>query len=40
MHEGLQDWDDEVLNKPRKRLRQAQHELERVMRGPMNDVND
>ena len=34
------DWDQRVLKKPKQRLRKAQHDLERVMRGPINDDNE
>ena len=36
----LHVWDELVLKKPKKQLRQAQHELERVMRAPMSNEND
>jgi hypothetical protein len=39
MHAGLHAWDGRVLKQPIKRLRQAQHELEVVMRGPINPEN-
>ena len=40
MHAIFHDWDQRVLKKPKKRLRKAQRELERVMAGPMNDDSD
>lgn len=40
MHASFHDWDQRVLKKPKKRLRKARRELERVLAGPMNDAND
>ena len=37
MHGMFHDWDQRVLKKPKKRLRQTQRELEKSMTGPMND---
>lgn len=31
MHEAFHDWDQRVLKKPKKRLRKAQKELEKIM---------
>jgi hypothetical protein len=33
MHDGIHMWDQQVLRKPKKQLRQAQRELEVLMRG-------
>jgi hypothetical protein len=40
LHEELQNWDANVLQKPKARLQKAQRELEQAMRGPMNDENE
>ena len=40
MHAMFHDWDQRVLKKPKQRLRKAQHDLERVMRGPINDNSE
>jgi hypothetical protein len=40
MHEGLHEWDRTILQKPKKRLRKAQRELEELMRGPMTPESD
>ena len=40
MHAKFHDWDQRVLNKPKKRLCQAQKELEKGMAGPMDDESD
>jgi hypothetical protein len=40
MHAGLHAWDARVLKQPRKKLWQAQRELETVMRGPLADLNE
>lgn len=36
MHAEFHDWDQRVLKKPKKRLRKAQRELDKVMSGAMN----
>ena len=40
MHAGLHDWDRRVLKRPKQTLRQAQHELDVLMRGPLSPEND
>jgi hypothetical protein len=40
MHNGLHEWDRRVLKIPKKNLCQAQHELDVLMRGPLNPAND
>lgn len=40
MHSVFHDWDQRVLKKQKKRLRKAQHELEKVISGPMTDENE
>ena len=40
MHDQFHDWDQRVLKKPKKRLRKAQRELEKIMSGPMNDESE
>ena len=40
MHAMFHDWDQRVLKKPKQRLRKAQRDLERVMRGPINDNSE
>jgi hypothetical protein len=40
LHSNLHVWDHVVLKKPKKQLRQAQRELERVMCAPMSDENE
>jgi hypothetical protein len=40
MHDGLHAWDHTVLREPRNRLRKAQHDLEALMRGPINPEED
>jgi exonuclease III len=39
MHAGLHAWDYRVLKKPKQQLRKAQRELDMIMRGPINDMN-
>jgi hypothetical protein len=36
----LHAWDDTVLKKPKKRIRQAQRDLDNALSGPMNDENE
>jgi hypothetical protein len=40
MHSSLHAWDNEVLKKPRKRLKTAQRKLERTMAGPLTEENE
>jgi hypothetical protein len=40
MHSGLHAWDQRVLRRPKRRLREAQRDLENVMRGPINQETD
>jgi hypothetical protein len=39
MHAGLHAWDHRVLKNPKQQLRKAQRELDLIMRGPINDMN-
>ena len=40
MHDQFHVWDQSVLKKPKKRLRKARRELEKIMSGPMNDESE
>uniref|UniRef100_A0A452ZC68 Uncharacterized protein n=2 Tax=Aegilops tauschii subsp. strangulata TaxID=200361 RepID=A0A452ZC68_AEGTS len=40
MHDMFHDWDQRVLKKPKKRLRKAQRDLEKIITGPMNDETE
>ena len=40
MHAGLHAWDHRVLKKPKQQLREAQRDLEAVMRGPLTLENE
>jgi hypothetical protein len=40
MHSGIHAWDQRVLRRPKRRLREAQRDLENVMRGPINQETD
>jgi hypothetical protein len=40
MHTGLHAWDQRVLRQPKKQLRNAQRDLDMVMRGPLSDDNE
>jgi hypothetical protein len=40
MHSGLHAWDQRVLRRPKRRLREAQRDLENVMRGPINQETE
>ena len=40
MHSLFHDWDQRVLKKPKKRLKKAQIELEKIMMGPINDETE
>lgn len=40
MHSLFHDWDQRVLKKPKKRLKKAQRELEKIMMGPINDETE
>ena len=40
MHNKFHDWDQRVFKKPKKCLRKAQRDLERVLVGPMDDENE
>lgn len=39
MHAQFHDWDQRVLKKPKKRLRKAQRDLQKIMPGPMVDAS-
>jgi hypothetical protein len=40
LHGALHAWDNRFLQKPKRRLRNAQRILEKALNGPMNDEND
>jgi hypothetical protein len=40
LHSAMHAWDNEVLKKPKKRLRKAQRDLEKALSGPMSDENN
>jgi hypothetical protein len=40
MHEALHAWDSQIPQKPKRRLRKAQRDLEKAMSGPMTDENE
>lgn len=40
MHGVFHDWDQRVLKKPKKRLRKAQEELEKIMTCPITDETE
>jgi hypothetical protein len=40
MHASLHAWDKEILQKPKRRLRSAQHKLDRALAGPMSEENE
>jgi hypothetical protein len=40
MHIALHAWDAAVLKKPKRRIRQAQKHLEKVMAGPITDESE
>ena len=39
VHEELHQWDKEVLKRPTSRIKALRKDLERLRRGPMNEVN-
>jgi hypothetical protein len=40
LHGAMHDWDASVVQKPKKKLRKAQRELDKALSGPMTDEND
>jgi hypothetical protein len=40
LHGSLHAWDEEVLKKPKKRVKKSQRDLEAAMSGPMSDENE
>jgi hypothetical protein len=40
LHGALHEWDANVLQNPKKRMKEAQKKLETAMCGPMNDDNE
>ncbi|XP_071676904.1 uncharacterized protein [Lolium perenne] len=40
MHSSLHEWDNDILKKPKQRLKTAQRKLERAMQGPLTEEND
>ncbi|XP_071685195.1 uncharacterized protein [Lolium perenne] len=40
LHGEMHAWDDAVLKTPKKRIRQAQRDLDNALSGPMNDENE
>ena len=40
MHAALHAWDNNILRKPKRRLRKAQRELQAAMDGPISDENE
>lgn len=40
MHDAFHDWDKRVRKKPKRRIRKAQKDLERIMSGPINDESE
>jgi hypothetical protein len=40
MHSSLHEWDNDILKKPKKRLKTSQRKLERAMQGPLTEENE